>query len=329
VNNLEENVLNLSGLQIGKEISVFDVKIDYLGENFLHTIKCGNPEGERLVLYHGFGGSSVMFYKILKALAKDYLIYCVDMLGMGLSSRPSFQCTSTEETIKFFTESLEAWRVAMKMDKFVMGGHSFGGYMACHYAVRFSSHVSKLILLSPLGFTKANTEYNLIESGGDGLGFFQRQIHGLKYNFFKEKKTLSSLVDKYNWILSYFVRKNVARRFKMDKSHADILYDFLLHTYRLPDSAQRALHYVINPNIVAYDPLEDYVDHLEQEKIPVIVLYGDGDWMNCAGAKRVAKKKKSGFKLDFIKEAGHQLMMENAEELAGKIIQFCQEEVAF
>ena len=34
-------------------------------------------------------------------------------------------------------------------------GHSFGGYIACKYALRHPEKVQKLILLSPAGITKA------------------------------------------------------------------------------------------------------------------------------------------------------------------------------
>ena len=41
---------------------------------------------------HGYGGSSIMFYKILNRLLNEgnYHIYLIDILGMGGSSRPNF-----------------------------------------------------------------------------------------------------------------------------------------------------------------------------------------------------------------------------------------------
>jgi len=47
--------------------------------------------------------------------------------------------------------------------------------------------------------------------------------------------------------------------------------------------------------------------------------------MNDDGAKRVAKLKKKGFKLTYIKEAGHQMIMENPNELTENMIDFCKE----
>jgi len=73
----------------------------------------------------------VLYYPMLKQLSKKYKVYCIDMLGMGLSSRPKFDCESTEETIEFFVESLEQFRISLGIEKFSLGGHSFGSYMAC------------------------------------------------------------------------------------------------------------------------------------------------------------------------------------------------------
>lgn len=43
-----------------------------------------------MVLIHGFGGSSLTFYKMLKKLQEFYHVFCIDLIGMGLSSRPIF-----------------------------------------------------------------------------------------------------------------------------------------------------------------------------------------------------------------------------------------------
>ena len=37
------------------------------------------------------------------------------------------------------------------MTGFVLAGHSFGGYLAGNYAVKFPQHVKKLLLISPIG----------------------------------------------------------------------------------------------------------------------------------------------------------------------------------
>ena len=177
---LEEKLLSLSGLNIYKDIQVFDVNIDFRGDNFIHTIKCGDGNLENLVLIHGFGGSGVMFYKMLKDLSQTYKVYSIDLLGMGLSSRPNFDCTTTKETIDYFIDSIEKWRIGVGLEKFILAGHSFGGYMSCQYAVKYSSYVTKLILISPLGFTKDDIHYSYIEESKKEMGFWERRFFNMR-----------------------------------------------------------------------------------------------------------------------------------------------------
>ena len=40
------------------------------------------------------------------------------------------------ETEDWFIDSLEEWRKAKKLDKFILLGHSFGGYVVSKYALK-------------------------------------------------------------------------------------------------------------------------------------------------------------------------------------------------
>jgi abhydrolase domain-containing protein 5 len=270
-------------------------------------------------MLHGYGGSSVFYYKMLKELSELYQIYCIDLLGMGLSSRPEFKCESTEETIYFFIESLEQWRIAVGLDKFFLCGHSFGGYMASHYALKYTAVVEGLILFSPLGFTKDSLDCRYLESEIyiSNLPFWQRRFHNMRMDFFKKKLTPSELVDKYGWLFGFWVRKNLTTRLRLDTENGKILWEFLCTVYSLPMSSEKALHYIINPNIVAFIPLEDVIVDLD---IPVTVFYGDKDWMCSKGARRMLKSEKKNFNVIHIDDCGHQMTMENPNELIKHVI---------
>jgi len=59
---------------------------------------------------HGYGGSSMMFYKIMKPLSEKYHLYMIDILGMGSSSRPDFPFLTAEEATDYLINWLEVWR---------------------------------------------------------------------------------------------------------------------------------------------------------------------------------------------------------------------------
>ncbi len=77
-----------------------------------------------------------MFWKIVKPLAERFHLIMIDILGMGASSRPEFTCKDEHEAREFFLGWLETWRRNMGCleEKFILAGHSFGGFLSGHYA---------------------------------------------------------------------------------------------------------------------------------------------------------------------------------------------------
>jgi pimeloyl-ACP methyl ester carboxylesterase len=89
-------MLGHSGIPF-EEFKVHNVEVTADG-HYVRTYQVGwtkNKEEsnkEKMVLIHGYGGSSVMFWKIIKPLAENFHLIMIDILGMGASSRPEFNC---------------------------------------------------------------------------------------------------------------------------------------------------------------------------------------------------------------------------------------------
>ena len=126
----------------------------------LYCLKCGSPENPPLLLLHGYGGCGLIFYKIIKELSRKYYLLIVDHLGMGRSSRPEFTPTNTNDTENFFVEAIELFRISLQLEQFVLAGHSFGGYIAACYAIKYSSRVSKILFLSTVGIPTPPKDYD-------------------------------------------------------------------------------------------------------------------------------------------------------------------------
>jgi pimeloyl-ACP methyl ester carboxylesterase len=104
-----------------------------------------------LVLVHGFGGGIGIWIKNLDTLSRHRPIYAFDLIGFGRSSRPSFsQCPIEAEGQ--FVDSIEKWRAAVGLEKFILLGHSMGAYLASAYAMKFPERVEHIVLADPWGF---------------------------------------------------------------------------------------------------------------------------------------------------------------------------------
>ena len=81
-------------------------------------------------------------------------MYAVDWLGCGASERPAWTAKTVEEGERFFTESLEAWRLEQGIaGPIIVVGHSLGGYLAAAYSLHHPEAVEHLVLVSPAGET--------------------------------------------------------------------------------------------------------------------------------------------------------------------------------
>lgn len=96
-----------------------------------------------------------MYYKIIKPLCLEFSLVMIDLIGMGGSSRPldyNYIDMTAEQSIDYFVEYLERWRVAMgNLTDFYLSGHSLGAYIAGNYAEKYQQYIKKLILISPPG----------------------------------------------------------------------------------------------------------------------------------------------------------------------------------
>lgn len=81
-------MLGYTGIPI-EDFEITDVVIDLEG-NSIRTIQAGDRTKQKLVLVHGFGGSGVMFWRIIKPLAEKFHLILIDILGMGGSTRPEY-----------------------------------------------------------------------------------------------------------------------------------------------------------------------------------------------------------------------------------------------
>ncbi len=117
-----------------------------------------------LIINGGPGMNSNGFEAMAKTLSKNHKTIVYDQRGTGKSKLP--ELNSTTISMKIMADDIEYLRKHLKIKKWVILGHSFGGMLASYYATIYPNSITKLILSSSGGvdLSLLNSS-NLIESG--------------------------------------------------------------------------------------------------------------------------------------------------------------------
>ncbi|MCO5970105.1 alpha/beta fold hydrolase [Actinoallomurus soli] len=111
-----------------------------------HVNVCGPRDGEPLVLLHGAGATSTVWFANVGALGRTFRVYAVDTIGDAGRSvgdgRPIGDLAG-------FMDWLDALFGALGLDGASVCGHSYGGWLALNYALHAPRRVRRLALLDP------------------------------------------------------------------------------------------------------------------------------------------------------------------------------------
>lgn len=101
-------------------------------------------KGQPMLLMHGGPGlDHTIFRPWLDKLGEQVELIYFDHRGNGRSTRPATMENITHET---WAVDADALRTYLGYEKIILFGHSYGGYLAQEYAIRFGQHLAGLIL---------------------------------------------------------------------------------------------------------------------------------------------------------------------------------------
>lgn len=118
---------------------------------------CGPTDGPPLVLLHGGGVTSAVWYANARALSRTHRVYAVDRIGEpGLSVPGERALRRPADLLAWLDGVLDG----LALDSAALLGHSYGGWIALSYAVhaadggppcsfRARGRVDRLVLLDP------------------------------------------------------------------------------------------------------------------------------------------------------------------------------------
>jgi len=114
-----------------------------VGELDVHYFSGG--QGEPLVFIHGGGAGADGWLPNMSQLCEHYSIYAPDLPGFGRSQPMDGDCGISE-----FVDFLEGFIHKLGLERFHLVGHSVGGGIALHYALKFPHKIGKLVLVSSM-----------------------------------------------------------------------------------------------------------------------------------------------------------------------------------
>lgn len=106
-------------------------------------IDAGKRDGTPMVFVHGWTANLYRWAYQFMEFGKEYRIIAFDLRGHGRSTK-----TLRGLDIKTAAEDLKKLVDHLKLDKFILFGHSMGGMIALFFAIRYPDMVQKLIICS-------------------------------------------------------------------------------------------------------------------------------------------------------------------------------------
>lgn len=136
-----------------------------------------------LIINGGPGMNSDGFVTLARTLSKNNQTIIYDQRGTGKSVLDKVDGTTI--TMKLMTEDIERLRKHLKIEKWIILGHSFGGMLASYYATIYPDRIESLILSSSGGIdleilssSGQNLMSRLSAQETDSLNFWNSKIAG-------------------------------------------------------------------------------------------------------------------------------------------------------
>ncbi|XP_064467120.1 (Lyso)-N-acylphosphatidylethanolamine lipase-like isoform X2 [Ornithodoros turicata] len=271
-----------------------------------------------LVLLHGLGCGSALWVMNLEALSRRRVVHCIDLLGFGRSSRPALgdDAWLIEQQM---VNSIEMWRQKMGLERFVLVGHSLGGFLSASYSLQYPSHVAHLVLEDPWGFPVFDPSR---QRPSKKLPFWAPPIqHFLNHtNAFWGVRAIGHLgpivlgkaISEADVYFGHFVKEKGA------------IPNYAYHCNVRRPTGEEAFRKLCVFFGWTKNPMMHRFLQLSPE-VPVTFLYGDKSFITRSPAVFIKKQRESTayVELKVLKDCGHNVHMEKPEEYNAIVVKVC------
>lgn len=273
-----------------------------LGEGIVHYLSAG--QGEPVVLLHGIPQTSYEWRYVIPHLADRYRVIAPDLRGLGDSSRPAGGYDKK-------TVAADVWKLVhdhLKIDRFLLVGHDWGGPTAFALACAHQDAVKKLAILD-------------VAIPGDGADFSQngRRWHHALFRtldlpeaLFHEREhlILNWLFENYGYLPNCISEADRAE---------------YLRTYRKPGAMRAMFGYYRALPQDAQDN-QAFLAANGKLRMPVLALGGNRSFGRGMDTLESLQRVASDVRGGLIPDSGHWVTEEQPEFVARELLRFFQEE---
>ncbi len=142
------------------------IKLD-TGINMTY-VEGGNPEGEAVIMLHGYTDSSRGFKEMMRIMADKYHMYALDLRGHGDTDKPKQFAYTVEQHVEDVTSFLKE----MKIESFYGVGHSMGSVVLQGLGFSLPDRVKGLFLIST--FARFHHDDNDMKSFNDMFDTYEK-----------------------------------------------------------------------------------------------------------------------------------------------------------
>ncbi len=245
------------------------------------AIPSGNDSAPALVILHGFAGCARAFDPFAREMQSRYRILALDQRGHGETD------WAKSYSIEQAVEDLEAFRLALGLERFSLLGQSMGGTVSFMYAARHPDVVERLVLG---------------DTGPETLGVGLSRIRATV----QMRETFDTLEDAYQWAHKMNPRPPEAAQ--RERTRANLMQrDDGKWTWRYDPALRKS-----DPPIVRPDA-ETQWQALRQLKCPTLILRGaETDVLGRETAERMVREIPNA-RLVELPKSGHQVPFDNPE----------------
>jgi pimeloyl-ACP methyl ester carboxylesterase len=112
-------------------------------------------KGRVVVLLHGFLGSHEIWKPVVDNLSKSYRVISIDLPGHGQTP-----CFGYAHSMDLMARCVKTVLDQLKLKKYVIIGHSMGGYVALAFADLFPEHLRGMCLFHSTAFSDSEEKKN-------------------------------------------------------------------------------------------------------------------------------------------------------------------------